>query len=661
MVKSIVVVGGGAAGWITAGLLGAKYIRGAEASVSVTVVESENIGIIGVGEGTWPTMVDTLRKMGIEEIDFIRNCDATFKQASKFRCWTTGEEDDSYYHPFSLPQRFEEVSLAAEWRDNHRGTPFATAVGLQADLCDRKCAPKQVSSPEYASVENHGYHLDAGKFTKFLTAHCRGKLGVNHILADVVSVNTAENGDILSLTTQQGAEITGDLFIDCSGSAGLLIDKHYQVPFLSQKDVLFIDSALAVQVPYEHPDAEIESATLSTAQTAGWIWDIGLSSRRGVGHVFSSRHISDAEATEQLKNYLRPDVPDVEALSFRKLSFQPGYRAKFWVNNCVAVGMSAGFIEPLEASALVMVELAANTISQHLPASRAAMDVVATKYNETFLFRWQRVIDFLKLHYVLSRRRDSAFWRDNQKAESIPESLQDLLTLWRHQSPSNNGFLSPYDLFPAASYQYILYGMGFRTHPNPLESMPHLTAAARTQLEKVKERKVKVLPRLPGNRELINGLCRPAAAVELNLVKTTSGSWRRVAPDEVDRMANHCPLFFRRDSITAQFECIALVGLAQDETLIEAPEIPVTGGEGETSGITLSPQEEALLEPVKLDIAFSDKSTLLITGLHVVNREKLSGLSARNRRRRTALFQTMQESLQHVSALIEMRNRQLMS
>ena len=117
---------------------------------------------------------------------------------------------------------------------------------------------------------------------------------MKHILADVVSVNTAENGDILSLTTQQGDEITGDLFIDCSGSAGLLIDKHYQVPFLSQKDVLFIDSALAVQVPYEHPDAEIESATLSTAQTAGWIWDIGLSSRRGVGHVFSSRHISDA-------------------------------------------------------------------------------------------------------------------------------------------------------------------------------------------------------------------------------------------------------------------------------------------------------------------------------------------------------------------------------
>ncbi|WCL54395.1 tryptophan halogenase family protein [Gimibacter soli] len=507
MIRSIVVVGGGAAGWITAGLIAARYRCGdAGAPISVTLVESPTIGIIGVGEGTWPTMGQTLRQMGIAESDFIRACDATFKQGSKFIGWVTGAPGDAYYHPFSLPQGFDEVNLAARWQEKHRDIPFAAAVGIQAALCDAWRAPKPLDAADYASVENHGYHLDAGKFAAFLADHSIRRLGVRHHLADITGVKARENGDIASLTCADDREIPGDLFIDCSGTAALLIGRHYKVPFISRKDTLFIDRAIAAQVPYPAPDAEIESATLSTATDAGWIWDIGLPSRRGVGHVYSSTHTTPDAAKATLEGYIARLGADPASLQFRDLAFEPGHRETFWVNNCVAVGMAAGFLEPLEASALVMVELAAAMIARHLPAAREGMDVVAGNFNRICRFRWDRIVDFLKLHYILSQRSDSAFWRDNRRAESVPESLTDLLTLWRHQPPANNGFLSPYDPFPASSYQYVLYGMGFETLPCHLEQVPERIALADMHLQKARDRNKRIPALLPGNRALITAI-----------------------------------------------------------------------------------------------------------------------------------------------------------
>lgn len=666
MIKSIVVVGGGAAGWITAGLIAARFSGSQTSPISVTLIESPNIPIIGVGEGTWPTMLDTLKKLGIPEHEFLQRCDATFKQASKFQRWVTGQDNDVYYHPFSMPQGFEGISLASRWQEKHPHVPFAEAVGLQAELCNRRLAPKHAKLGEYSFVENHGYHLDAGKFATLLKEHCTSKLGVRHILADVCGINTTDNGDIASLPTRQGVTIDGDLFIDCTGSASLLIGKHYKIPFVSKKDVLFIDRALAVQVPYNHENADIESATISTAQSAGWIWDIGLPSRRGVGHVFSSTHISTDEAKEQLKAYLKPDVKDLENLSVRELSFDPGHRERFWVNNCVAVGMSAGFLEPLEASALVMVELAAKTISLHLPASREAMDVVAKHYNEVFLFRWNRVIDFLKLHYVLSKRTDSAFWRDNHEENTIPDSLRDLLTLWRHQPPSNNGFLSPYDLFPAASYQYILYGMGFRTEPCHLEGTPEQIALADAELRKVQARKAKIPQLLPTNRALLQTICRLDSDAELNLAKTRSSSCVPVSLSDVTGLASHLPVFFMRSPDTRQLTSTVLLGLARDENLMkelgdvkplpDADKIP-------NHAAVFILEELGLLEPVKLDIAFNDKSTTMISGLMTINQKKLTQLSLPQRQELERyglrpIIQAALMSLKHVSTLIERKNQQ---
>jgi flavin-dependent dehydrogenase len=499
-----VIVGGGSAGWLCAGVIAAEH-----RSLKVTLLEAPGIPPIGVGEGTWPTMRDTLRDIGVSEADFFRECDASFKQGSLFRGWIHGQgaADDSYYHPFVLPQGYTETNLVAGWLERHPGVPFADLVSFQPHLCNHGRAPKQAVTPEFAAVANYGYHLDAGKFGVFLRRHCTEKLGVQHVLDEVVAVQSSEDGDIAALQTREHGAIAGDLFIDCSGMQSLLLGRHFGVPFLPQRQVLFNDSALAVQVPYAAEDSPIASQTISTAQRAGWIWDIGLPTRRGVGHVYSSAHTSDAEAEQDLRAYLTATGTPLathEIPAPRKLSFEPGYREKFWHRNCVAIGLSAGFIEPLEASALALVELSAKMVAEQMPATRAAMAPLARRFNDTFQYRWERVIDFLKLHYVLSQRDDSAYWRDNRDPASIPERVRELVELWRHQPPSRYDFHRIEEVFPSASYQYVLYGMGFRPEARPGVRRYDDAGQAGQYFREAAALTAKMLPALPSNRELLN-------------------------------------------------------------------------------------------------------------------------------------------------------------
>jgi len=460
-VKNIVIVGGGTAGWLTAGVIAAKHRSRMAAGFTVTLVESPNTPIIGVGEGTWPTLRTTLAKIGVSETDFFRECDAAFKQGAKFARWTTGAEDDAYYHPLMLPQGFHQLNLVPHWLSDGGARSFCDTVTPQGRICDDGLAPKTIATPEYDAVANYAYHLDAGKFAPFLQRHCCEKLGVRHVLADVRQVLLAEDGDIRAIDTEQAGEIEGDLFVDCTGFRSLLLGEALGVPFKDCSDVLFCDTALAVQIPYEHEDSPIASHTISTAQSAGWIWDIGLPTRRGTGHVFSSNHISDDEAERELRAYLGPAG---KGLDVRKIKIRSGHRETFWKRNCVAVGLAAGFLEPLEASAIVLIELSAKLIAEQMPRCREVMDVVASRFNATTHYRWGRIIDFLKLHYVLTKRTDSAFWRDNVQPETIPDRLQELMLLWKYQSPwFHDEFDRVEEVFPPASYQYVLYGMGFRT------------------------------------------------------------------------------------------------------------------------------------------------------------------------------------------------------
>jgi tryptophan halogenase len=504
-IRIITIVGGGTAGWLTAGVIAAEHFANSEQGIEVRLIESPDVNPVGVGEGTWPTMRGTLKKMGISETDFIRECDASFKQGAKFAKWVTGADNDAYYHPLVLPQGFDEINLVPFWQPHGDKISFADAVSFQGYLCEQGLAPKQNTTPEYAHVANYAYHLDAGKFAIFLQKHCTQKLGVKHILDHVTQVNAQENGDIASLSTKNSGDISGDLFIDCSGFNALLLGQHYQIPFISKKHILFNDTALACHVPYANEDSPIASHTISTGQSAGWIWDIGLPSRRGVGHVFSSAHIKDDKAEAALRDYIRISRADIaDELIIRKISFEPGHRQIFWHKNCVAVGLSAGFLEPLEASALVLVELSAQMISEQLPASREVMDIVAKRFNDKFLYRWARIIDFLKLHYVLTKRTDSDYWIDNCKAQTIPEALQSLLTLWRYDAPWHHDFTQTDEIFPSASYQYVLYGMGFETLQRQTKRKSENAELADFNFKKNSELSQKLLAGLPSNRVLIN-------------------------------------------------------------------------------------------------------------------------------------------------------------
>jgi tryptophan 7-halogenase len=499
-VQSIVIVGGGTAGWLTAGIIAARHLGRMKAGFSVTLIESPNVPIIGVGEGTWPTLRSTLQKMGVSETEFFRNCNAAFKQGAQFARWTTGAEDDAYYHPLMLPQGFTQVNLVPHWLGSHSDRTFCETVCPQGQLCDDGLAPKMITTPEYQAVANYAYHLDAGKFAGFLQQHCTTKLGVRHVLADVTQVNQSERGDIRSVETREAGEIAGDLFIDCSGFGALLLGKTLGVAFKDCSDVLFCDAALALQVPYETPDSPMASHTISTAQSAGWIWDIGLPNRRGTGYVYSTRHSTDEEAHATLMRYLGPQHAHLTA---RKISFRGGHRETFWRNNCVAVGLAAGFLEPLESSAIVLIELSAKLIAEQMPANREVMDIVSARFNEVTHYRWGRIIDFLKLHYVLTKRRDSSFWRDNVDPGTVSDRLKNLLHLWRYRSP---WFFDEFDrleeVFPAASYQYVLYGMGFRTEVEPGDNAGTETVAARLINDNFAMTR-QMRSQLPKNRDLM--------------------------------------------------------------------------------------------------------------------------------------------------------------
>lgn len=512
-IRTIVIVGGGSAGWITAGLLASAYPRAGADAISVTLVESPDVSTIGVGEGTWPTMRATLRRIGLSEYDFLRACSASPKQGTRFCGWVNGADDDVYYHPFSVPAGYPGTSLVPFWQEHRDRLSFANAVSAQGRVCDRRLAPKQLSTPEFAHVVNYGYHLDAGKFAVMLQKHCTETLKVRHVLDHVTGINGSPDQDIRSLMTARSGEIAGDLFIDCTGQAALLLGRHYGINTISQDHVLFNDRALAAQIPYAEAMSPIESQTNSSAREAGWIWDIGLSSRRGIGYVYSSRHSSDGQAVDVLRKYLgRHTAVDPDSIEPRKIEFNPGYRERFWHRNCVAVGMSAGFIEPLEASALVMIELAAGMITDELPATRSAMDIHAQRFNDKFRYRWERIIDFLKLHYVLSHRSGSDYWIDNRHTDSIPERLQQLLELWQHQLPSPRDFPQVDEIFSAASYQYVLYGMGFKTRPRMQTHAAAERDRAHGLFKDVERLSRRLLNQLPDNRSLLNEIAGRQAA-----------------------------------------------------------------------------------------------------------------------------------------------------
>ncbi|MGZ9898683.1 tryptophan halogenase family protein [Shewanella gaetbuli] len=525
-ITDIVIIGGGTAGWITAGILAAEHNAdngqlAPKPKLNITLIESPDVATIGVGEGTWPSMRSTLQKIGISETEFMLKCDASFKQGSCFNQWQTSALGShsglhQYIHPFSLPAGEPQFNIAPYWLPHQQQVSFADAVGQQNAICGQHLAPKQIGTPEFSFINNYGYHLNAAKFSQLLQSHCIEKLAINHIQDHVTKVNQVSDvnyhlnsNDICSVSTTNHGDIQGDLFIDCTGTSALLIGQTLNVPFICKKQQLFNDSAIALQLPYDNAQQDIASCTHSTAQPHGWIWDIGLPTRSGIGHVYSSTHTTEQQASDQLLAYAKSKQPNVnlDKLSLKKLSISPGHRQVCWQNNCVAIGMASGFIEPLEASALALIEWTAKTVAQQLPDNRQVMDTIANRVNQQFTLHWQQIVEFLKLHYVVSNRADSDYWHDHRETNTIPDNLQYLLELWRYQVPSQQDILYKEALFPAASYQFVLYGMGFNT-----QQYSHLKPSNIKQAQQLftenQQRTQAMLKVLPSNRALLNQIAK---------------------------------------------------------------------------------------------------------------------------------------------------------
>ncbi|MDQ0464330.1 tryptophan halogenase [Caulobacter ginsengisoli] len=506
--RTVLIVGGGTAGWLTAAYLAKALNAASPEGVAITLIESPDIGILGVGEGTFPSIRGTLSAIGVNEARFLEASNATFKQGVRFNNWVRPKGTpgpDHYFHPFSLPsQRTAGLELLPYWLmgEAPEGVAFAEAVTMQKRVADASRGPKKLGDGDFLGPMNYAYHFDATRFAAFMREEAKA-LGVVHLQGKVERVDLDETGAIAGLATPEHGQLSADLYIDCSGFRAALIGAALGSPFKPLADHLFVDRALAIQVPYDRPDHPIASYTISTAHEAGWTWDIGLKERRGVGYVYSSRHTGDDRAEAVLRGYLGGAGSE---LPVRQLQFEVGYRERQWAKNCVAVGLSGGFLEPLESSGIGLIETAAYLIA-HLFPFDGQMDRTAVLFNELMSKRYARVVDFLKLHYCLSQRTDSAFWTDNTNAASIPESLAAKLEMWRCRPPHRLDFVTDLEMYLPASWQFVLYGMEFKTDMSGARAGFTRTAAAREEFAMLPKVAARAVDDLPDHRDLVERLC----------------------------------------------------------------------------------------------------------------------------------------------------------
>jgi tryptophan halogenase len=505
-VRNILIVGGGSAGWLAAAYLARTLGAGDPAGRLNQRDARPGIPTIGVGEGSFPSLRGTLASIGIAEDRFIREANATFKQGIRFDHWvrppgTPGT--DHYFHPFSQPsQRPGGPELLPYWLLGEAGgAPFADAATLQKRVADASRGPKRLTDADYLGALNYAYHFDAGRFAALLADEARA-LGVTHVAATVERVDIGDSGLISAVHTREAGALTADLYLDCTGFHAALIGGALQSPFRSLANSLFVDRALAIQAPYPRADAPIASYTISTAQTAGWIWDIGLQQRRGIGHVYSSHHIDDEQAERELRAYIGPAA---EGLSARRLDLRIGYRETQWIGNCVAVGLSSGFIEPLEASGLGLVEAATYLIA-HLFPHDGQFDAAARQLNAHMRTRYERIADFVKLHYALSQRPEP-FWRDNADAATRSSLLGEQLAMWRTRAPHRLDFITDLEMYPPSSWQYVLYGMEYATALTPNARAWPRGTEARQEFAMLKQLAPRATSDLPAHRALVEHLC----------------------------------------------------------------------------------------------------------------------------------------------------------
>ncbi len=452
-IREVTIVGGGTAGWMTALLLQSMLKGGPEGGTRITLIESPNIPTVGVGEATVPGMPRTLKQGGIDEREFFRTCNASFKLGVVFGHWNVDAEGRrvDYINPFAHPPAIDGVSAAEYALAFGTGDlDFVQTFSPSVDLAAQAKGPRGLGEMPGPPV-GFAYHLDAGKFAGLLKETCVAR-GVTHVLDDLVDVELDERGYVAALKLERTGRHPVELVIDCTGFRGLIINQALGEPFESYGKYLANDRAMAVQVP--HRDKErLDSVTKSTALGAGWAWRVPLFNRIGTGYVFSSAHRTDEEARAEFLEHLGPDGEGAEP---RVIPMRVGRNRNAWVKNCVAVGLSGGFIEPLESTAIHMIDTAVRWLVQYFPDTDFP-DPLRNRFNHLIDELYNEVRDFICLHYALGNRTDSPYWIDAREQLEVPDTLAENLELWQYGLPAPNDirFVS---LFSPATYQAVLLG-----------------------------------------------------------------------------------------------------------------------------------------------------------------------------------------------------------
>ena len=448
--RRICIVGGGTAGWIAAALTAHLY-----PGIAVELVESDDIGTIGVGESTIPPFIEMLARLGISESDFIRECQASYKLGIEFRDWhRIGER---YFHPFgSIGTRLEQADFYQLWLRAREGgydrplQDFAPASAMAE--ARRFTLPFRAPRTPVAGAA-YALHVDAKRVARFLRRFAEER-GVVRTEGMVTDVATDAAGFVEHVVLKDGRSIAADVFIDCSGFRALLSGRTLGVGFIGWEQWLLCDRAIAVQTENVGPPPPF---TLAHAQPAGWRWRIPLQHRTGNGHVFSSRHLSEDEATAMLMAQVEGEA----VTEPMPVPFRTGVRTHPWAKNVVAIGLSAGFIEPLESTAIHLIYRGMEFFFRYLP-ERDCAPALAAEYNRRMIADCEEIRDFIILHYCLTRRDDTDFWRECATM-ALPESLAERIALFRVNGALREGVD---ELFRPVSWQSVMDGMGVvpRTH-----------------------------------------------------------------------------------------------------------------------------------------------------------------------------------------------------
>ncbi|MFE1413583.1 tryptophan halogenase family protein [Streptomyces sp. NPDC058746] len=506
MLNRVVIVGGGTAGWMTA-----SYFKAAFGDrIDITLVESGNVGSVGVGEATFSDIRHFFEFLGLKEKDWMPACNATYKLAVRFEDWR--EKGHYFYHPFEQMRSVNGFPLADWWLKQGPTSRFDKDSFVMASVIDAGLSPRRLDGTlidqpfdegademQGLTMSEHqgktqfpyAYQFEAALLAKYLAKYSVER-GVKHIVDDVKHVALDDRGWISQITTAEHGEITGDVYVDCTGFRGVLINQALEEPFISYQDTLPNDSAVALQVPMDMQRRGIRPATTATAQDAGWIWTIPLMGRVGTGYVYAKDYLSPEEAERTLREFVGPAAAEVEA---NHIKMRIGRTRNSWVKNCVAIGLSSGFVEPLESTGIFFIHHAIEQLAKNFPG--ADWDPThRDRYNDAIAHVMDGVREFLVLHYVAAKRNDTQYWKDT-KTRAIPDGLAERLEKWKTQLPDSETVFPYYHGLPPYSYMCILLGMGgIDLKPSPALSLADGSAAER-EFEAIRQKTARLLDTLP--------------------------------------------------------------------------------------------------------------------------------------------------------------------